>query len=101
MAGQTLVALGFAIMATRFENEQGYTPATQAVSFLRDTPIVLPAVLFVIWALIIISGASNAVNLTDGLDGLATGTSVMVFGAYALIGIWQFNQYSSAQPGAT
>jgi phospho-N-acetylmuramoyl-pentapeptide-transferase len=101
MAGQTLVALGFAIMAIRFENDQGYTPATQAVSFLRDTTIVLPAVLFVIWALIIISGASNAVNLTDGLDGLATGASVMVFGAYTLIGIWQFNQSCSVTPGPT
>jgi phospho-N-acetylmuramoyl-pentapeptide-transferase len=101
MAGQTLVALGFAIMAIRFENDQGYTPATQAVSFLRDTTIVLPAALFVIWALIIISGASNAVNLTDGLDGLATGASVMVFGAYTLIGIWQFNQSCSVTPGPT
>ena len=101
MAGQTLVALGFAILAIRFENEQGYTPASQAVSFLRDTSLVLPAVLFVIWALIIISGASNAVNLTDGLDGLATGTSVMVFGAYTLIGIWQFNQSCEVTPGPT
>ena len=32
---------------------------------------------------------SNGVNLTDGLDGLATGASVMVFGAYTFIGVWQ------------
>jgi phospho-N-acetylmuramoyl-pentapeptide-transferase len=101
MAGQTLVALGFAILAMRFDNDQGYTPASQAVSFLRDTSLVLPAVLFVVWALIIISGASNAVNLTDGLDGLATGASVMVFGAYTLIGIWQFNQSCAVTPGPT
>ena len=31
-------------------------------------------------------------NLTDGLDGLATGACVMVFGAYTLINIWQINQ---------
>ena len=31
-------------------------------------------------------------NLTDGLDGLATGACVMVFAAYVLIGIWQSNQ---------
>jgi phospho-N-acetylmuramoyl-pentapeptide-transferase len=37
-----------------------------------------------------IAGTSNGVNLTDGLDGLATGTSVMVFASYILIGIWQF-----------
>ena len=32
-----------------------------------------------------IAGASNGVNLTDGLDGLATGASTMVFGAYTLV----------------
>ena len=35
---------------------------------------------------------SNGVNLTDGLDGLATGASVMVFGAYTVIGVWQYGQ---------
>ena len=39
-----------------------------------------------------IAAMSNGVNLTDGLDGLATGASVMVFGAYTLIGIWQFTR---------
>jgi phospho-N-acetylmuramoyl-pentapeptide-transferase len=101
IAGQVVVALAFAILALRFPNEQSYTPASPAVSFLRDTGIVLPAVLFVIWALIIVSAASNGVNLTDGLDGLATGASVMVFGAYMLIGIWQFNQNCSITPGPT
>ena len=36
-----------------------------------------------------IAGWSNAVNLTDGLDGLATGASILVLAAYVLIGIWQ------------
>lgn len=101
MAGQVVVALAFALLAIRFENDQSLTPASQAVSFLRDTPIVLPVLLFVAWALLIISGTSNAVNLTDGLDGLATGASVMVFGAYTLIGIWQFNQNCHTAPGPT
>ena len=35
---------------------------------------------------------SNGVNLTDGLDGLATGASVLVFGAYTFIGVWQFQE---------
>jgi phospho-N-acetylmuramoyl-pentapeptide-transferase len=34
-------------------------------------------------------GASNAVNLADGLDGLATGSTIVVLAAYVLIGIWQ------------
>ena len=53
-----------------------------------------------IWVLLMIAGASNGVNLTDGLDGLATGASVMVFGAYVVINIWQSNQNCSAfNPG--
>ena len=44
---------------------------------------------FVIWVVILIAGTSNAVNLTDGLDGLATGSTVLVLAAYVLIGIWE------------
>lgn len=99
MAGQVAVAVAFGIMALNFPNDQGYTPASEAISFLRDTPVMLPAAAFVIWALLMVAGASNAVNLTDGLDGLATGASVMVFGAYTLISIWQFNQSCSVTPG--
>jgi phospho-N-acetylmuramoyl-pentapeptide-transferase len=45
---------------------------------------------FVVLAYLIITATSNAVNLTDGLDGLASGTSVMVLGAYVIIAFWQF-----------
>jgi phospho-N-acetylmuramoyl-pentapeptide-transferase len=47
-----------------------------------------------------VTGTSNAVNLTDGLDGLATGASVMVFGAYTLMNIWQNNQFCQDDPSA-
>ena len=45
-----------------------------------------------VWALLLILGSTNAVNLTDGLDGLATGASAMVFAAYTVIAMWQSNQ---------
>jgi phospho-N-acetylmuramoyl-pentapeptide-transferase len=100
MAGQISVAVAFGIMAVNFPNDRDITPASQAISFLRDLPpLELPAAAFVIWALLMVSGSSNAVNLTDGLDGLATGASVMVFGAYTLISLWQFNQSCSVSPG--
>ena len=99
LAGQALVAIIFAVLALRFPDDFGTTPASTSISFVRDTPVDLafgiPALgvaLFVIWANIMISGTSNGVNLTDGLDGLATGASTMVFAAYVLIGIWQSNQ---------
>lgn len=92
LAGQMVVAVVFAVLATHFPDGQGYTPASTNVSFIRDSAIGLGGVLFVVWAYVMIAGTSNGVNLTDGLDGLATGTSVMVFGSYVLIGIWQFGQ---------
>ena len=90
LVGQMVVALAFALMALNFPDPVGYTPASTALSFIRDTGLVLGPVLFVIFAYLMIAGTSNGVNLTDGLDGLATGTSVMVFASYVLIGIWQF-----------
>ncbi|MCQ2001249.1 phospho-N-acetylmuramoyl-pentapeptide-transferase [Arthrobacter zhaoxinii] len=96
---QAVVGITFAVLALQFPNEQGRTPASTAVSFIRDTNFdlafagtVIGAILFVIWSLVIITGTTNGVNLADGLDGLAAGASVLVFGAYFLIGIWQYNQ---------
>ncbi|MGI9577243.1 MAG: phospho-N-acetylmuramoyl-pentapeptide-transferase [Microthrixaceae bacterium] len=43
-----------------------------------------------IWAVLLILGSSNAVNLTDGLDGLAAGSGALVFAAYVFIGYWVF-----------
>jgi phospho-N-acetylmuramoyl-pentapeptide-transferase len=59
----------------------------------------LPAFIVIVLILVMIAGASNAVNLTDGLDGLATGASTMVFGAYTLVNIWQNNQSCALSPG--
>ncbi|MGQ0743895.1 MAG: phospho-N-acetylmuramoyl-pentapeptide-transferase [Acidimicrobiales bacterium] len=50
----------------------------------------LPPAVFVVWAVLIILATSNAVNLADGLDGLAAGTALYTFGAYIFIGFWQF-----------
>ncbi|MDM8085832.1 phospho-N-acetylmuramoyl-pentapeptide-transferase [Cellulomonas cellasea] len=97
--GQGLVGVTFAIAALQFPNEAFRTPASTKISFIRDTNLdlafaglTLGMVLFVIWANFLITAWSNAVNLTDGLDGLATGVSLIVFGSYVLVGVWQFNQ---------
>ncbi len=45
---------------------------------------------------ILIAAWSNAVNLTDGLDGLAAGSTAFVMGGYALITFWQFRYTCSA-----
>jgi len=97
--GQGLIGVLFAVGALNFPNAQFRTPASTRISFIRDTNIDLALwgttiglLLFVVWANFLISAWSNAVNLTDGLDGLATGASILVFGAYVLVGVWQSNQ---------
>ncbi|MBD5788096.1 phospho-N-acetylmuramoyl-pentapeptide-transferase [Cellulosimicrobium terreum] len=99
IVGQGAVGITFAILALQFPNANGRTPASTRISFLRDTNLDLAfagvtvgLILFVIWANFLITAWSNAVNLTDGLDGLATGVSLVVFGSYVLVCIWQLNQ---------
>jgi len=107
--GQGVVGIVFSVAALQFPNERFRTPASTRVSFIRDTNIdlafagaTLGVILFVVWANFLITAWSNAVNLTDGLDGLATGVSLIVFGAFVLVSVWQFNQscqfLSSAGP---
>jgi phospho-N-acetylmuramoyl-pentapeptide-transferase len=102
--GQTLVALVFAWLVLWQKgpllDPEGLTPAGRAISFTRDLDkLALPMVVLVVFIVLLIAGTSNAVNLTDGLDGLAAGASVMVFGAYTLVNIWQNNQSCVLSPG--
>ena len=96
MIGQTLVAVVFGVLALSpwLEDDRGRTPASLHISFIRDFEwLALPAIIVIAIIWVIITGFSNAVNLTDGLDGLAAGASMMVFGAYTLVNIWQNNQW--------
>lgn len=96
LIGQILIGSTFAVLALSFPDERGLRPASQFISFLRDIPwLFLPFIVAVIWIMFLIMAWSNAVNLTDGLDGLAAGSCTLVFAAYALINIWQFNQWCS------
>jgi phospho-N-acetylmuramoyl-pentapeptide-transferase len=96
MAGQLIVGITFAVLALNFSDVRGQTPASTRLSFTQDFGWTLGPVIFVIWALFMILAMSNGVNLTDGLDGLATGASVMVFASYTVIGIWQYGQTCSS-----
>lgn len=100
MAGQFLVAIVFSVLALNFPDDRGQTPASRFISFTRDWErFTLPFVVVVLLFLVMIAGTSNAVNLTDGLDGLATGSATMVFGAYTIMNIWQSNQSCRLSPG--
>lgn len=97
--GQVIVAGVFAWLSLQFPNRNGLTPASTKISFIRDTPLdfmslgaVLGLIIFIIWVCVIVVATSNSVNVTDGLDGLATGSSIVAIGSFIVIGFWQFNQ---------
>ncbi|GAB3274870.1 phospho-N-acetylmuramoyl-pentapeptide-transferase [Parasphingorhabdus pacifica] len=100
LVGQLLAAVLFAILAMQFADQNDITPASVHLSFIRDiTVISFGGVGFVIFAYIAISGWSNAVNFTDGMDGLAGGTAAMVLATYVLISFWQLRYACSAPTG--
>ncbi len=100
--GQVLIGVVFAVLAIKLPDEHGLTPASTFLSFVRDMPgVQLGAVVFVLWALFMVSATSNGVNLVDGLDGLSAGTCTLVFAGYTIVCVWQFNQgcVAAALPG--
>lgn len=82
LLGQLVIALAFAWVADKF------THTSTEISFARPLGIDL-GVFFFIWVFVIVAAASNGVNLTDGLDGLAPGSGAGVIGAYVVIAFWQ------------
>ena len=89
LAGQIVVGVIFGVEVLQHPDTFALTPADAHLSFLRDFGPAIGTLPFVIWVVILMAGTSNAVNLTDGLDGLATGSTIVVLSAYVLIGIWQ------------
>ncbi|MFN2557750.1 MAG: phospho-N-acetylmuramoyl-pentapeptide-transferase [Nitriliruptorales bacterium] len=82
--GQALIAVTFAYLGPHFGG------ISQRLSFVSEFSGPMPPLLFVVWVFLMLVGTSNAVNLTDGLDGLAAGASVQVLAAYTIIAFWQF-----------
>lgn len=78
LLGQLLIALAFSWIVTTYMG--------------RGTELWIPGLgtrvdigfLFYVLVFLVIVGTTNAVNLTDGLDGLAAGTTALAFGFYAV-----------------
>ena len=97
--GQAFVGITFSVCCLFFANKAGYHPrfyrylhSSRHRFDLAAWGTALGLVLFVLWCNFLITAWSNAVNLTDGMDGLAAGCSTIVFAGYTMIGIWQSNQ---------
>jgi phospho-N-acetylmuramoyl-pentapeptide-transferase len=84
--GTALVSVLFALVVAAFSDQTG---TSTSISFLRPTALHL-GVFFYVWVFVVLTSSSHAVNLTDGLDGLAAGSSILVAAAYVFIAFWQF-----------
>ena len=80
LAGQALLALivGLFVIHTKAIGPGLYVP------FLKNAVANL-GVFYIFFVLLVVVGASNAVNLTDGLDGLAIGCVTFITVTYAII----------------
>jgi phospho-N-acetylmuramoyl-pentapeptide-transferase len=65
------------------------TGISETINITRGSAgLEVPTFVWVIWAGMIIWATTNAVNVTDGLDGLASGSALMGFGAFTIIAYW-------------
>jgi phospho-N-acetylmuramoyl-pentapeptide-transferase len=85
--GTAIASVLFGVFVYQFADETG---TAASISFIRDTGIRLGLVLFLAWCFLVLTSSSHAVNLTDGLDGLAAGSSILVLSAYIFIAFWEF-----------
>ena len=92
LSGQAIVAATFAYAGLGFQDETGLAPISQYFSGVRDTSIKLGLGIVIVWIIFLVLGSSNGVNLTDGLDGLASGAAIMTFLSFIMIGVWEFGQ---------
>ena len=88
LATQIVIAVGFALAAEHWAGVNTH------LSFTRVLGPDLGSVGWVLWAVFVMVGTANAVNLTDGLDGLASGSATFCFACLAIIGYWQFRHFS-------
>ncbi len=107
IVGQVGVATVFGALLLINPNAAGRTPGLTKIPIVANVSlnlafagVALGVVLFLLWVNFLVAAWSNAVNLTDGLDGLATGSSIAVFSAYVIISFWQYSQACNTQVGA-
>jgi phospho-N-acetylmuramoyl-pentapeptide-transferase len=103
LLGQILVGAVFGVIALNFPatkivdgsiRREGETVGSTTVSFIRDIDwLEIGQVGAIVLFIAVVISSTNAVNLTDGLDGLATGTSVMVLASYGIIAFWQYRHW--------
>ncbi len=87
-AQKFLLQLAAAIAFTVLMREQGYLTPNLYIPFLGMELVGIPWVVYMVFAAFVMVGTVNAVNLTDGIDGLATGVTIPVALFYMAVSAW-------------
>jgi phospho-N-acetylmuramoyl-pentapeptide-transferase len=94
---QILLGLAFSLLAVYW----AHTATTLSFTRYDSFGLHMGTALWVVWATVLITASANAVNLTDGLDGLAAGSATLCFACLAIIGYWQSGTSPSTTWGST
>ena len=86
-AQKFLLQLAAAVVFTIWLRNIGYLTPNLYIPFL-NMEIALPWVVYMVFAAFVMVGTVNAVNLTDGVDGLATGVTIPVALFYLAVAAW-------------
>ncbi|MBR6434100.1 MAG: phospho-N-acetylmuramoyl-pentapeptide-transferase [Aeriscardovia sp.] len=96
LVGQFIISTAYAVLSLILPTHSRFHVARLAISWV-ETPVInldfvgkaAGIVLFVIWVNSLMTAWTNAINLTDGLDGLAAGSSTFAFAGFAVIAFWE------------
>ena len=83
-----LLQLAAAIVFTLLLRKDGYLSPDLYIPFFNIESVGIPWVIYMIFAAFVMVGTVNAVNLTDGIDGLATGVTIPVMIFYVAVSAW-------------
>ncbi len=87
LIGQMVVGFGLAFAAI---NWTGIESTISWAGSPLDWLPALPNIIFALWIVFMIASTSNGVNLTDGVDGLASGSAAMGFFVFTIVAFWEF-----------
>ncbi len=89
-AAQILCALAFAELAVHW----AHTSTQLSFTRIGVLGVNLGQVGWVVFAVVVVVGSSNAVNITDGVDGLAAGSGTFCFAVLSIMGYWIFRHFT-------